>query len=145
MDRPYRILLADDYVSFRRELRKLIEKTAGWQITAELGDGPALYQSLENATPDLVVLDICMPNLKAMCATQSIKRKYPEIKVLVMVMDHDEEYLYQAIRVGADGVLLKQYAAAEFIQAINTIPKEEYYLPGQFLENCNFNATVGQR
>ena len=89
MDPPCRILLADDCVLFRRKLRKLIKNTAAWQITAELGDGPALYQSLENATHDLVVIDISMPNLKVMCATQSIKREHPEKKVQAMVIDYD--------------------------------------------------------
>jgi DNA-binding NarL/FixJ family response regulator len=142
---PYNILLADDYILFRHELRKLIERVAGLEIVAEVGDGAALFQFLEKASPDLVILDIHMPHLRAMEATQLLKLKHPGVKVLIMVMDHEEEYLTQARSAGADGLLSKQYAAAELLEAIEAIRAGKFYLPAQFREEKSCIATVGER
>jgi DNA-binding NarL/FixJ family response regulator len=142
---PYNILLADDYILFRHELRKLIDRMAGLEIVAEVGDGAALFQHLEKVFPDLVILDIHMPHLRAMEATQLLKLKHPGVKVLIMVMDHEEEYLTQARRAGADGLLSKQYAAAELLEAIETIRSGKFYLPEQFREEKSYIATVGKR
>jgi DNA-binding NarL/FixJ family response regulator len=135
MSGSYRILLADDHVLFRHELTKLISKTGRLSIVGEVGDGAELYRFLEKGSIDLVILDIYMPHLRAMEATRLIKLKYPETKVLIMIMDQEEEYLTQARCVGADGLLLKQYAAAELLKAIRTIQSGKFYLPVQFREN----------
>jgi DNA-binding NarL/FixJ family response regulator len=132
MPGPYRILLADDHVLLRKLLRKLLSRTADLEVTAEVGDGVALLQSLEQAPPDLIILDIYMPYLRAMEATRLIKLRHPEVKVLIMVLDHEPEYVNQARRVGADGVLLKQDAAGEILTAIVTIMAGNFYLPPQF-------------
>jgi DNA-binding NarL/FixJ family response regulator len=126
---PHMILLADDYVPFRRELKKIIQEDPGLELVGEAGDGPELFDLLQEISPDLVALDICMPYLRAMEATRIIKKNYPQVKVLIMMMDPEEEYLTHALAAGADGVLLKQEVAAEFLLALETIRRGEVYLP----------------
>lgn len=76
--------------------------------------------------------------------TRLIKQSHPEVKVLILLMDHDEEYLAQAIRVGADGVLLKQYIASELLKAIKAVRAGKLYLPPQFKGKKYYIATVGE-
>jgi two-component system response regulator DegU len=134
MPEPYRILLADDYVRFRQELRKLLHKTDKLKIVGEVGDGNGLFQFLEQEIPDLIMLDINMPPLRSTEVTRLIKLQHPKLKVLIMVMDHEAEYLIQARQVGADGVLLKQCVSAELFRAISTIRRGNFYLPVKFRE-----------
>jgi DNA-binding NarL/FixJ family response regulator len=146
MPGPYRILLAEDYVLLRKELGKLINRTAGLEVAAEVGDGDALFQYLEQTLPDLIILDIYMPHLRAMEATRLIKLKFPQVKILIMVMDYEEEYVTQARRVGADGLLLKQDAAAELLKAIETIRAGNFSWPVQFqAENTLIAVSFKQR
>jgi len=134
MPEPYRILLADDYVRFRQELKKLIHKIDKLKIVGEVGDGNGLFQFLEQEIPDLIMLDINMPPLRSTDVTRLIKVQHPKLKVLIMVMDHEAEYLIQARQVGADGVLLKQCVSAELFRAISTIRSGKFYLPVKFRE-----------
>ena len=108
MNLAYHILLADDHARFRQEIKKLINGIPGVRVTAEVGEGHELYALLEKSPPDLILLDISMPDLQGMKATKEIKSKYPEVKVIIMAMDGEDEYLSHAITAGADGILLKQ-------------------------------------
>lgn len=127
----YQILLADDHVPFRRELKRIILETPGLEPLGEAGDGPELLKLLEDCSPDLVVLDISMPHLRGLEATKIIKQNYPQVKVLIMIMARENEYLTHALAAGADGVLLKQDAAAEFLRALEQLQRGEVYLPPQ--------------
>ena len=128
----YRLILADDHVLFRHEVKKIIERAAGLEVVGEVGDGAALMQFLEQSPPDLVIVDVSLPHLRVMEATHLLKLSHPEVKVLIMIMDQEEEYLTHASRAGAAGVLLKQHAAVELLRAIRTIRAGEFYLPPQF-------------
>jgi len=128
----YRLILADDHVLFRHEVKKIIERAAGLEVVGEVGDGAALMQFLEQSPPDLVIVDVSLPHLRVMEATHLLKLSHPEVKVLIMIMDQEEEYLTHASRAGAAGVLLKQYAAVELLRAIRTIRAGKFYLPPQF-------------
>jgi DNA-binding NarL/FixJ family response regulator len=146
MAKAYRILLADDYLLFRREIRKFIEKTEGLTVVAEASKDTELFQLLEETRPDLVLIDISMPNTRAMEATRRIKEEHPQVKVLVMVLDHEVEYLSYALRAGADGVVLKQYAAAELIRAIRKVKMGKFFLPALFKnEKKTLLASVKER
>ena len=118
---PYHIILADDHVLMRQGLRRIIEETPDLDIVGEAGDGVELLRLLNGITPHLVVLDISMPNLRGLEAVHEIKALHPRVKVLMLTMYRDREYLYQAIESGADGYLLKEDADTELLFAIHTI------------------------
>lgn len=127
MNLAYHILLADDHARFRQELKKLINGIPGVRVTAEVGEGHELYALLEKSPPDLILLDISMPDLQGMKATKEIKSKYPEVKVIIMAMDGGDEYLSHAITAGADGILLKQNIARDLETAIQELRRGQQY------------------
>jgi DNA-binding NarL/FixJ family response regulator len=118
---PYHITLADDHVLMRQGLRRIIEEAPDLKIVGEAGDGEELLRLLGGITPHLVVLDISMPNLRGLDAVREIKARYPKVKVLMLTMHRDKEYLYQALESGADGYLLKEDADTELLFAIHKI------------------------
>ena len=126
----YQIILAEDHVPFRGEIKKIINEIPGVAIVGEVGEGHELFGLLETSRPDLVLLDISMPNLRGMQATRAIKFRYPEVKVILMLMDEEKEYLSHAIAAGADGILLKQNSAMNLRSAIRKIRHGKRYFPG---------------
>jgi DNA-binding NarL/FixJ family response regulator len=133
MERPYYILLADDHVGFRREVRKILEEIPGVKVTGEAGNRRELFELLRQSPPKLVILDLSMPDLRAGEGTRLIKLHHPETKVLIMVMDQEHEYLTYGLAAGAAGVLPKQYVAGQIARAITTIRQGKIYLPPQTL------------
>jgi DNA-binding NarL/FixJ family response regulator len=129
VDRPYYILLADDHVGFRREVRKILEEIPGVKVTGEAGNRGELFELLRQSAPKLVILDISMPDLRAGEGTRLIKLHYSETKVLIMVMDQGSEYLIHGLAAGASGVLPKQYVAGQMARAITAIRQGKIYLP----------------
>jgi len=129
MDRPYYILLADDHVGFRREVRKILEEIPGVKVTGEAGNRAELFELLRQSPPKLVILDMSMPDLRAGEGTRLIKLHYPETKVLIMVMDQEHEYLTYGLAAGAAGILPKQYMAGQIVRAIAAIRQGKIYLP----------------
>jgi DNA-binding NarL/FixJ family response regulator len=131
VDRPYYILLADDHAGFRREVRKILEEIPGVRVTGEAANRGELFDLLRQSPPKLVILDISMPDLRAGEGTRLIKMQYPEIQVLIMVMDQESEYLTHGLAAGAAGVLPKQHVAGQMARAITAIRQGKIYLPPQ--------------
>jgi DNA-binding NarL/FixJ family response regulator len=123
-----RIVLADDHVLVRQGIRKLVEESPDLQVVGEASDGSELFEILRNVKADLAILDITMPNISGIEATQRVKAIYPELKVLILTMHKGKELLEHAIAAGADGYLLKEDAPKELLNAIRTIQKGEIYL-----------------
>ena len=145
MDRPYCILLADDHVGFRREVRKILEEIPGVKITGEAGNRRELFELLRQSPPKLVILDMSMPDLRAGEGTQLIKLHSPETKVLLMVMDQEREYLTYGLAAGAAGVLPKQYVAGEIARAITAVRQGKIYLPPQVTGNNSHRMAAATR
>ena len=124
----YTIILADDHPMFREGIRKIIERIEGALITGEANDGLELLELLKKSSPNLVILDISMPNLRGLEAIREIKKTYPQVKVLVLTMHKKKEFLRQALRDGADGFLLKEDAGSELIRAVQTVRNGGKYL-----------------
>ncbi len=127
MKPAYQIILAEDHVRFRSEIKKIINGISGVEVMAEVGEGHELFELLEKSQPDLVIMDISMPNLRAMQATREIKSKYPAVKVIIMVMDHETEYFSHAIAAGAEGIVLKQGSAMNLKSAVQWIRQGKRY------------------
>lgn len=118
---PYRIIIADDHMMFRQGIKRIIEETRDLAVVGEVNDGLELLKLLKTMTPDMVILDISMPNLRGIEATHEIKNTQPSIKVLILTMHKDKEHLFHAISAGAEGYLLKEDADTELFSAIKTI------------------------
>ncbi len=124
----YRVVLADDHSLFRQGLKAVLEGMDEFKVVGEAGDGLELIDLLNQVKPNLVVLDISMPNLRGIETIPEIKKNYPEVKILVVTMHNDKEYLYQAISQGADGYFLKKDAGTELFSAIEKIRKGKVYV-----------------
>jgi DNA-binding NarL/FixJ family response regulator len=125
---PFRIVLADDHILVRQGLRRILEEMADLEVIGEAGDGLELLKLLEKITPQIILLDISMPNLRGMEAIREIKALAPETKILILTMHKDKEYLYQAVSAGANGYLLKEDADTELSTAIETIRRGKVYI-----------------
>lgn len=122
----YRIIVADDHPLIRHGLGRLIEGVGDLEIIGEAEDGFALLSLLTTLTPQLIILDLSMPNLRGIEAVRAIKMKYPGVRILVLTMH--KEYLQQARSAGADGYLLKEDADRELFSAIENIRQGGFYL-----------------
>jgi len=125
---PYKIILADDHVLMREGLKRIIQEDPELQVVDEAGDGLELLEILERSTPDMVIIDINMPRLRGLEATKFIKELYPEVKVLVLTMNKSKELVYQAMKNGANGYLLKEDAHEVLQVAIERIRRGENYI-----------------
>ena len=126
--KPYRILLADDHVLFREAMRKAIGDTEGSAVIGGVGDGLELMEFLKHTRPDLIILDLTMPNLSGHEAAREIKKLYPEVKILILSMHKSVGCLKGAFRVGVNGYLLKEDAFQDLISAIETIRSGKEYI-----------------
>jgi DNA-binding NarL/FixJ family response regulator len=124
----YRIVLADDHILFREGIKRIAEGIPGVEVIGEAGDGLELLELLKKSVPDLIVLDITMPNLSGVEATKKIKELYPKVKILILTMHKSKEHMYHALSAGADGFLLKANAYSDLIKAFEAIRAGETYV-----------------
>ncbi|MBK5276606.1 MAG: response regulator transcription factor [Desulfuromonadales bacterium] len=122
----YRIILADDHVLIRHGLKWIIQGVDDLEVIGEAGDGIELLSHLATVVPQMILLDITMPNLGGIDTIRAIKNKYPEVKILILTMH--KEYLHQALSVGADGYLLKEDADRDLFSAIENIRQGRIYI-----------------
>ncbi len=125
---PYRILLADDHVLFREAMRKAIGDTKGLAVVGGVDDGLELMEFLKHTRPDLIILDLTMPNLSGLEAAKEIKKLYPEVKILILSMHKSKGCLKGAFWVGVNGYLLKEDAFQDLMSAIETIRSGKEYI-----------------
>ena len=116
-----RILLADDHTVMRRGLRALLERQEGFTVVAEAADGREAVDTAASARPDVVVMDIGMPNLNGIEAARRITEKRAETAVVILSMHADESYVLRALKSGARGYLLKDSAEEDLIGAIRAV------------------------
>ena len=130
----YRIVLADDHVLVREGLRRLIEDRSDLKVVGEAGDGLELLSLLEMLVPDMVIMDISMPNLRGIEAARRVKSGHPAVKVLILSMYR--EYQHQAVTAGADGYLLKEDALRELFSAIDCIRNGRSFISTRLSEGA---------
>jgi len=116
-----RILLADDHTIVRKGLRMLLENQPGFSVVAEASDGRQAVEQAEATNPDVVVLDIAMPNLSGIEAAQRIVSLLPHAAIVFLSMHSDEGYVLRALKAGAKGYLLKDSAESDLIDAIRAV------------------------
>ena len=123
-----RVLIADDHALVRAGFRSLLEKLDGCEVVADVGDGREALRLLEQLQPDVVLMDVKMPGLNGLEATARITRDYPNVRVVILSMYTNEEYVIQALRAGAVGYLLKDAALPELHLAVQAAVRGEMYL-----------------
>lgn len=123
-----RVLLADDHTLVRAGLRKLLESMAEIEVVGEAADGLALLQLAQELRPQLVLMDIAMPGLNGLEATARLARTLPDVRVIILSMHQNEEYVRQALRNGAAAYLLKDSAPLELDLALKAVLRGETYL-----------------
>ena len=116
-----RILLADDHTVIRMGLKLLLERQPDFEVVGEADDGLAAGKLAAQLEPDVIVMDVAMPNLNGIEATRQIVTAHPKIAVVILSMHSDESYVMRALKAGARGYLLKDSAEAELIQAVRTV------------------------
>lgn len=116
-----RILIGDDHTLMRHGVRKIIEERADWEVVAEASNGREAVNEAVAHSPDVVLLDVGMPQLNGIEATRQIVKRLPHARVLILSMHSDEAYVSQSMRAGAAGYLLKDSAGEDLVRAIAAI------------------------
>lgn len=125
---PIRLLLADDHTLVRGGIRALLNQLEDVEVIAEANDGREALSMIASHQPDIVLMDIAMSGMNGLEATMRVTRDFPEIRVIILSMHTNEEYVLQALRSGAVGYLLKDAGISELEMAIAAVSQGETYL-----------------
>lgn len=129
------ILLVDDHKLFREGVRRILEFEPSFNVVAEGDDGSAALQLVEEYRPDVVLMDINMPNLNGVQATSELVRDFPEVNVIILSIHDDENYVTHALKTGAKGYLLKEMDSNALIEAIKVVSEGGSYLHPRVTHN----------
>jgi two-component system, NarL family, response regulator DegU len=122
------ILLVDDHKLFREGVKRILEMEEGFQIVAEASDGEEAMNMAAEYQPNVILMDINMPKMTGVQATQRIKEKSPDSHVIILSIHDDENYVYKSLRSGASGYLLKEMDSDSLIEAIHSVARGEAYI-----------------
>ncbi len=140
-----RILLADDHAILRRGLRALLDRESDMEVLGEAADGRDTVRAVEQLRPDVVVLDITMPNLNGIEAARQIQAKGSATAIIILSMHSDEGYVLRALRAGARGYLLKDAVEGELIQAIRVVAGGKAYFSPEVSKLLVEDYVMGMR
>ena len=126
--KPIRVLIADDHALVRAGIRALVEKIEGVVVVGEAGRGSEAMELVRDFRPNLMLLDITMPDGGGFEVLDQVTKKFPEIRVIVLTVHEAGEYAIRALREGAAGFLPKSAASTELEQAIQTVVRGEVYI-----------------
>ena len=131
------VMITDDHSMIREGLKQLLELEGDFKVVAEAADGVECINKLEEVTPDVLLLDINMPNMNGLEVLQKIKEKRIKVKVLVLSIHSEVEYLLKAVDIGVNGYLLKDSESAELKKAINAVVNGENYIQPSLIPVLN--------
>jgi DNA-binding NarL/FixJ family response regulator len=122
------LLLVDDHTILREGLRAFFRYKKGFKIVGEAEDGAKALELVERQRPDVVLMDIAMPNMNGIEATRAIRKRFPQTEVLILSQYEDKEYVLPLIQVGAAGYILKNSLGNDLIEAIHSVVQGDLYL-----------------
>lgn len=125
---PIRVLLADDHSLFRAGVHALLSNIEGVEVVGEADSGRKALDMVRARTPDVVLMDIAMPEMNGLETTTRVTKEFPGVRVIMLSMHAGEEYVMQALRAGASGYLLKDAATSELELAVRAVARGETYL-----------------
>ncbi|MDD6491713.1 MAG: response regulator transcription factor [Firmicutes bacterium] len=132
-----KVMLADDHVLMREGIKHLLEFDGSIEVIAEASDGVECLEKLKNINPDILLLDINMPNKNGIEVLEELKKNKNSVKVLILTVHSEVEYLVKAIDIGANGYILKDSGSIELKNAINAIISDDSYIQPSLLPALN--------
>jgi DNA-binding NarL/FixJ family response regulator len=126
-----RVLIADDHTLLRSGLRALLERAPDIRVVGEAADGREALRQIEEQRPDVVLMDVAMAGLNGLEATMRAVRDHRGVRVVILSMHKNEEYVVHAVQAGASGYLLKDVATTELVTAIRTVMRGQRYLSAE--------------
>lgn len=133
--KSYQIILVDDHPMVRRGIRTFLEEESSHKVVGEAGDGLELLDLLETEKPELILLDITMPNLGGIEAIPKILEKQAKAKIIILTMHKNEQYLCSALVAGASGFLLKEDSDTDLLPAIDSVMAGEVAISPAFIDS----------
>ena len=121
------LAIVDDHKIFRNGLKAILEDCAEFELVLEASNGKQLIGLLTEVTPDVILMDIKMPEMDGIQTTAYVKQQYPQIKVLALSMFNEDKYIVDMMKAGASGYLLENAEPEEIIEAISTVYDKDYY------------------
>jgi len=140
MKEKYKIVIVDDHDILRDGIKFVLTQTLQANIIAEARNGKEFLDLLDNYQPDIVLMDIAMPEMDGIEATKEALKKYPELKIIALTMFGDEEYYFKMVHAGARGFVLKKTGINELEAAIETVLRGENYFSNELLRNIILNV-----
>ncbi|MDP2911665.1 MAG: response regulator transcription factor [Candidatus Omnitrophota bacterium] len=120
-----RVFLCDDHTLFRQGIRKLLELEHDIEVVGEESNGQAMLENLKKTDPDVILMDIAMPGMNGVIATSKVKKILPQTRIIILTVYEDETHVFNAIKAGAMGYLLKDVSIYELVEAIHSVYKGE--------------------
>ena len=130
-----KVVIADDHAIVRAGLRALIRDEIGLDLIGEAAGGYEAIELVEKNNPDVLVLDISMPDLDGISVTRTLKLNFPDLRILILTLHEDEALLKEAIKAGASGYILKRAAESELVTAIQVILRGDMYVDPSMLRS----------
>jgi DNA-binding NarL/FixJ family response regulator len=128
------VVISDDHTIVREGLRLLLEAQKDIIVVGEAADGRETVRLVQQLHPDVVIMDIAMPEFNGIAATQRIKDSNPSVRVIMLSMHASNEHIFRALRAGASGYLLKESAGTDVVEAVRAVAAGQRYLSGQITE-----------
>ena len=130
MSNNIRVVLADDHVFVRDGIKSLLENEANIEVVGEAIDGADAFEVVAESKPDLLIVDIRMPNLTGIEVVEKLRSENNDVKIIMLSMHESEEYVLKSIKAGADGYLLKGSSKEEFLKALHNVAAGGKYFSG---------------
>lgn len=134
------VLLVDDHPMIRQGLRNLVASERDFQVVGEAGDGVEALQKIQLTRPDVLIIDMMMPNLNGLEVLVQVKKLSPRTRTIVFSMQSAEPYVVEALRAGADGYILKETGPGELIAAIHSVLQGDRFLSEKLSERLEANG-----
>jgi two-component system response regulator NreC len=124
----WNVLLVEDHAIVRQGIKSLLEEEADIIVVGEAGDGSQAVRLVEQLRPDIVLMDLSMPGMDGVEATRQIRARFPDIRVVVLSMHENEEYVFRVLRAGASGYVLKRATTSELVLALRAVAAGSTFL-----------------